>query len=203
MALTGTVVRCADWARLLNASQALREAQQQSDSSAAQAAATEHAARERGFAEGLQQGRAEGLRQVLSQLHEKDRVVARLQDELVLLVEQAVRELISLAGSEVVLRQQVVRAVTLARRHQNASLRVAPQCLPQAQALLLELAGDSAPTWLQVLPDANLSDCDMVLEAEGAIFDGRLHAQVQHWRAALQQALAPGGGAPQEQGHAD
>lgn len=183
------VVKRADWARLVSSAQALNQACEREALSQERSLAIEKASRERGHAVGLRLGREEGLRQVLGQLHEKQRVIEALNEELVDVVEKAVRGLLGAAGDEQLLRAQVQQAIAAARAGSGARLIVPLAHVDNAKRLAAECLGDPAPSWLVVQGDAALSGCDVVLEAEGAIFDGRIDAQVAHWRDAVADLL--------------
>jgi flagellar biosynthesis/type III secretory pathway protein FliH len=195
--LTGKLIRREDWSELLASNEALQRARQCEHDSQHKAAAAEQAARQRGFEAGLAQGREEGLRQVLQRLRDEQAFVRRLREQQVELLSHALADLLGNLPIGDVLRAQVQHCLDAARREQGSRLLVAPAQVEPARALVREcLSLDTTdwPDWLELLPSAELHDGDVVLEAHGAILDGRVQAQLSAWQRQVGTLLDSEGG---------
>jgi flagellar biosynthesis/type III secretory pathway protein FliH len=181
-------IRRDDFGRLVQAAELLRQARERADASAAHAAAAERAGRERGHAEGLREGTELGLRQVLARLHDEATQRKRRVDALAGLLADALGEVLAGVAPEALLRAQVRRALAAAGERQAARLLVAPARVDEARALLAEWHG-GVPAGVVVLASAQLGDGDVVLECQGAVFDGRIAAQLAAWRDAVHVLL--------------
>lgn len=143
-------------------------------------------------AQGLAQGRAEGMTAVLGTLDVERRMRELLANRLADVVEHCVRSMLGELGPQTLLRQRVLHLVRTAATPCAATLYVGPEQFIQAQAAVAELAetigGDVAA--LVVVSDAHCAVDALRLETKVGFVEASLELTLQETRDIVVRALA-------------
>lgn len=143
-------------------------------------------------AQGLAQGRAEGMAAVLGTLEVERRMRELLASRLADVVEHCVRNVLGELGPQALLRQRVLHLVRTAATPGAATLYVGPEQFALAQAAVAELAetigGDVAA--LVVVSDAHCAVDALRLETKVGFVEASLALTLQDTRDIVARALA-------------
>ncbi len=142
-----------------------------------------------GYSAGRVEGRHAGMIEVVAALQSEHVFLERLNDRIVSLIEEVVRGLLVEIDDPTWFRRRLEALLAKAGERKIVRLRVAPSCVEAAQAALTEVARIGKSEWVQVEADAALMEADVVIEANSAIFDGRISEQVVSLRSFLLEAL--------------
>ncbi len=143
-------------------------------------------------AQGLAQGRADGMVAVLGTLEVERRMRELLAGRLADVVEHCVRSVLGDLGPQALLRQRVLHLVRTAATPGAATLSVCPEQLAQAQVAVAELGetmgGDVAA--LVVVSDARCAFDTLLLETKVGFIETSLEVTLQDTRDIVLRALA-------------
>lgn len=169
----------------------LREAEAAAAQLRAQTSEILNTQRREAHAQGLAQGRAEGMVAVLGTLEVERRMRELLASRLADVVEHCVRSVLGELGPQALLRQRVLHLVRTAATPGVATLYVCPEQLVQAQAAVAELAetvgGDVAG--MLVVSDAGCAPDALRLETKVGFVEASLELTLQDTRDIVVRAL--------------
>jgi flagellar biosynthesis/type III secretory pathway protein FliH len=188
-ATTAKVLKRDEWARWQQAAGIQQLAGERLGQLDAELSEARRQGMEAGHAAGRLEGRRAGLAEVLDALHSEHVFVERLNGRLAGLVEDVVRGLLVEIHDPAWFRRRVGALLAKAGECKVVRLRVAPSQVDAAQAALAQTAAAGEAVWIRVEADAALADADVVIEADSAIFDGRIGEQVAAVRDLLLDAL--------------
>jgi flagellar biosynthesis/type III secretory pathway protein FliH len=202
---TARVLPPAQWAQWHHADAVQALAQQRLAQLDADIEASRQAGWQAGHAAGLAQGRRAGLVELLGTMRTEHEFVHRLHERLASLVEDAVRGLLVEVDDPQLFARRVAAVLQQAGERRVVVLRVALAQADAARAALAQShhAGDSA--WIRVEGDPTLGALDVIVEADTAIFDGRISEQIAALRDLLVDVmrLPPAANPSQPEGRAD
>lgn len=194
-ATTAKVLKRDEWARWQQAAGIQKLAGERLRQLDAELAEARRQGMEAGHAAGRLEGRRAGLAEVLAALHSEHLFVERLNSRLAGLVEEVVRGLLAEIDDPAWFRRRVRALLAKASDCRVVRLRVAPNQVSAAQEALAQTAAAGEAGWIRVEADPALAEADVVIEADSAIFDGRIGEQVMAVSDLLVQALRRPGGA--------
>lgn len=144
------------------------------------------------YAQGLAQGRAEGVVAVLGTLEVERRMRELLASRLADVVEHAVRSVLGDLGPQALLRQRVLHLVRTAATPGPATLYVCPEQLALAQSAVAELAQTigGEVTAMVVVSDAGCAVDELRLETKVGFVEASLELTLQATRDIVARALA-------------
>lgn len=203
LALQGRVVPREDWLRLFDTVTTLREAQAMRQAEHERLLQAQAAAEQQGFAAGLEAGRQQALNEVLALLHDKEKLLQALHQQLASLVQQGLHAVLERLDERTLLQAQVSQCLAAVRGCARARLLVAPSQVDEVRRWVTKTAQDTSP-WLEVQACDTLAATDAVVEGDGVVLDGRLHARLDQWREALRvqwQASSDDGKEPSDAQH--
>jgi type III secretion protein L len=190
------VLKEAEYAALLDATQVVQAAREEAERIAAQARHEAEDARRTGYAEGLERAQAEYAQQLVSQAVASERQLRALRDTMADIVVKAVGQFIADAPPEALFEAALLRVDSLIRQEPFIGIRVAPAQEAALRAVIARLRAD--PSWtmsVTVQPDASLPDGACVVQTASGTLEIGVDAQLEAFRRAVAGGALAGKGA--------
>jgi type III secretion protein L len=184
------VLKAADYAILTRAGEMLDLAAREAAAIRAAAGQVYAEEKERGYADGLAEGKMETAASMMETLTSGIDYLAGLEERVVDLVMQVVCKVIQGFDDKALVLGLVRKALTYARSQKRVTLRVCPGDAELVQAHLQELLRDHPGIGiLDVAADPRLQKGACLLESELGIIDAGLDVQLQGIRKAFLRQL--------------
>jgi type III secretion protein L len=183
------VLKEAEYSALLDATSVVKVARQEAGRSVEQAAHEADAARERGYAEGVERARSEQALQLLSEAVRTERQLQGLRVSMARIVARAVEQFVSEIDPSDLLEAALQRVDALIREEPFVTVHVAPAQEQALRAALSRLSPEMQP-WLRktrVVTDSALEDDGCVLQTPSGTLAIGMNAQLDAFRAALER----------------
>jgi type III secretion protein L len=187
----GAVIKAGEFAALLSAQDLLARAREEAAAIRAEAQAEYAREKERGYRDGLEQGKAEMAERVVATLSQSNLYFAKLESAIIDVVVKSTRRVIGELSDRERVERIVVKALELLRTQNNVRIKVAPA---QAEALKARveslLAAFPRIQVLDVQADPRLPEDGCVLETELGVIDATVETQLRAIQKALSKALS-------------
>lgn len=187
----GAVIKAGEFAALLSAQDLLARAQEEAAAIRAEAQAEYAREKERGYRDGLEQGKAEMAERVVATLSQSNLYFAKLESAIIDVVVKSTRRVIGEFSDRERVERIVVKALELLRTQNNVRIKVPPA---QAEALKARveslLAAFPRIQLLDVQTDPRLPEDGCVLETELGVIDATVETQLRAIQKALSKALS-------------
>lgn len=187
------ILKSADYAALLTANAALEVAQAEAARIRAEAVAAHAAERERGYAEGLEEGKAEMAERTFEAISRGVDFVENLESSTVNIVMRSLERLIGDMPPQEVAQGVVRKSLAYVRGQKQVTLRVCPAeaegVRAEVDALGLQLLGVEL---VRVVADRNLHTGACLLESDLGLIDASLKVQLAALRKAFDGQLKQG-----------
>jgi len=183
------VLKEAEYSALLDATSVVKVARQEAGRIVEQAAREADAARERGYAEGVERARTEQALQLLSEAVRTERQLQGLRVSMARIVARAVQQFVADIDASDLLEAALQRVDALIREEPFVTVHVAPAQEDALRAALSRLSPEMQP-WLRklrVVADAGLEDDGCVLQTPSGTLAIGMSAQLDAFRAALER----------------
>lgn len=186
----GPVLKAADYAASLAAEDVIAKAQLEAARIHAESAASYLQQKERGYRDGLEQGKAEMAEQIVATLGQSTVYFSKMEETLVGVVLKAVRRIIGEFDDSERVARIVRQALELLRNQGKVRLKVSPAQSEQLQARVEGLLTTFPRIeFLEVNSDARLPLDGCILETEFGVIDASVETQLRAIEKALIQAL--------------
>jgi len=182
------LIRRDEWAKLIEATDVLQLVEDLQATAESSRNEMLRDATEKGYRDGLEQGRQAGIQELLVQSHTSEQFIAAMTERIVDIAELAVRSLVAGSSSDEILRQQLREVVEVARAQKRPRLLVSEVNIEAAKQMLSHWF-PGGYEWLELQVDANLAAGDTVLECHELIVDGRMNARIDRWRKTVHKSL--------------
>ncbi|MBO1360442.1 type III secretion system stator protein SctL [Acetobacter sacchari] len=149
------------------------------------------AARKRGYAEGMEQAKAEIAHHILATAHAAASALRVIEESLPTLVGDVVQEMLGQVDLSEVLPIAIRHGVARVRRGTEVTLRLSPDCAPLLKTMLAELHDGGSVLRVDVDPTLGPGRC--VLESEFGTAELGLEAQMRVLRERLMAPLTVSG----------
>lgn len=184
------ILKSADYAALLTANAALEAAQAEAARIRAEAEAVYAAERERGYAEGLEEGKAEMAERTFEAISRGVDFVENLESSTVDIVMRSLERLLGDMPPKDVALGLVRKSLAYVRGQKQVTLRVCPEeadwVRAEVDALGLHLLGVGL---VRVVADRNLQTGACLLESDLGLIDASLKVQMAALRRAFNGQL--------------
>lgn len=195
----GKVVKAETFARLAEAEEILAEARQHAATLRARLEEDQERARQAGFAQGEEAGRAELATALAEATGRIESAFLGLEARIVNTVMNAVEEILGETGERAVMERAIRRVLAQARSETRLRLRVAEADFPMVNGLLTEILQDHPDiTFVDVAKDPKAAAGTCVLETDFGVVDASLETQLAAVRSGLINAFVghrrPAGG---------
>lgn len=186
LAVTGPIIRREAIEEIPRTVSILHEAEQMR-----QSLMVEHEqARQKGYAAGIEQGRASAVVEALEVLNNAQYVREKLSEDMVQIIAGALDKLLDEQVRRGISDSATRTALRQVDPTQSAQLLVSSDGLCDALELAQSQCGSPLPSWLTVRADDTLKSGDVVLVATGKLLDCRLDARLASWQANLKDRIA-------------
>lgn len=186
----GPVLKAVDYAASLTAEDVIAKANLEAARIQAESAEIYLQQKERGYREGLEQGKAEMAEQVVATLGQSTVYFSKMEETLVGVVLKAVRRIVGEFDDGDRVARIVRQALELLRNQNSVRLKVSPAQTEQLQARVDGLlATFPRIQFLEVNSDARLPLDGCILETEFGVIDASVETQLRAIEKALIQAL--------------
>lgn len=187
------ILKKADYAALLSANAALEAAQAEAARILTEAKAVYAAERERGYAEGLEEGKAEMAERTFEAISRGVDFVENLESSTVDIVMRSLERLLGDMPPQDVALGVVRKSLAYVRGQKQVTLRVCPAeaewVRTEVDALGLQLLGVGL---VRVVPDRNLQSGACLMESDLGLIDASLKVQLAALRKAFEGQLKQG-----------
>lgn len=187
------ILKSTDYAALLTANAALEAAKVEAKRIRAEAKATYAAERERGYTEGLEEGKAEMAERTFEAISRGVDFVENLESSTVDIVMRSLERLIGDMPPKDVTLGVVRKSLAYVRGQKQVSLRVCPAeadwVRAEVDAMGVQLLGVGL---VRVVPDRNLQAGACLLESDLGLIDASLKVQLAALRKAFDGQLKQG-----------
>ncbi len=186
----GPVLKAADFAAILESRDLVAKAEAEAAHVRAEASAHFLAEKERGYQEGLEQGKAEMAQQVVATLGQSTIYFSKVEKTLVDVVMQALRRIVGEFEERERVERIVRQALELLSNSSQVRLKVSPSQEEWLKTRVAALRG-SFPRiqLLEVKSDTRLPPDGCILETEFGVIDATVETQLRAIEKALVQAL--------------
>ena len=182
------VLKEAEYAALLDASQVIAVARREAQRIVAQAAQQAEDRQRRGYEEGLQAARAEVAQRLVSQALAAERQLRELRSAMAGIVVKALGQFMADADPALLFEAALLRVDTLIRSEAFISVRVAPAQEAALRQALARLRAQSDWTLaVSVQADASLPDGACVVNTGGGTVEVGVNAQLEAFRRAVER----------------
>ena len=181
------VLRMTEYARLVEANEALAAAKEQAAIIRGEAEQAYEDRKREGYEDGLMEGRMEQAEKMMETALQAVEYIEGLEDTLVKVVSSAVRKIIGELDDTECMVRVVRNALAVVRSQQKVLIRVAPVDEPgvrEALAAMLAASPDGGAL-LDVTADPRMKHGDCILECELGVVDASLETQLK----AIENAL--------------
>jgi type III secretion protein L len=186
----GAVIKARDYAALLSAEDVLAKAREEADLIRAEAQAEYAQQKERGYREGLEQGKAEMAERVVATMSQSNLYFSKLENVLIDVVVKSTRRVIGDFNDRERVERIVRKALELLRNQHNVRIKVPPAQAEALKARVEELlAAFPRIQVLDVQADPRLPEDGCVLETDLGVIDATVETQLRAIQKALSKAL--------------
>jgi type III secretion protein L len=186
------VLKEAEYAALLDASQLVEAARKEARRIVAQAEKQAEEHRRKGHEEGVQRAKAEYAQRLVSEAVASERQLRALRSSMAGMVVKAVGQFIADADPAELFEAALLRVDTLIRSEPFINIRVSPAQEPMLRVVLTKLHREAQWTMsIAVQPDASLPDGGCVVQTSSGTLDIGVDAQLDAFRRAVERS---GGG---------
>ncbi|MDL2290709.1 HrpE/YscL family type III secretion apparatus protein [Desulfovibrio sp. OttesenSCG-928-F20] len=190
-----SLLKAADYAKLVEAESILDLAREEAKAMSLAAQEAFAAEKERGYADGLAQGKAEMVERMMESLSAGVDYLEKLEGSLVDLVLNSMRKIIDGFDDKELVFGVVRKALSYARSQRRVVLRLCPDEAELVQEELAALQRDFPGIGLlDVVGDPRLTKGSCLLESELGIIDAGLDVQLAGIKKAFTQQLLHKGG---------
>jgi flagellar biosynthesis/type III secretory pathway protein FliH len=195
IAFSGGFVARGAFSSLKRADELLHQAQAYAHEKALLADEAFESQRREGYEAGYASGKSDGITAVLRTLEVDQRSRELLAVRMADVVEQCIRSVLGDIGPAEVFRRRVQHLVRTAPGTAPAVLHVSPSQAHVAQAVVAELARDSAASlnWLTVMSDDHCAPHVLVLETQVGFVDASIELTIEGVRDLIGKALLQAG----------
>jgi len=181
------VLKEAEYAALLDASQVVEAARAEAQRIVAQAEQDAEECRRTGHEEGLQRAQAEYAQRLVSEAMASERQLRALRTSMAGIVVKAVGQFIAEAQPADLFEAALLRVDTLIRHEPFVSIRVAPAQEADLRLVLARLRGEASWTMsVSVQPDAGLPAGGCVVQTASGTLAIGVDAQLEAFRRAIE-----------------
>ena len=170
------VIKQAEYAELVRASEIIRAAEARAAEIVAKAEADYKARYEAGYADGVEAGRMEHAEKVMETVLASVEFIENIESTVVSVVNQSVRKIVGDLDEDERIRRIVSTALAHVRGEQKVVVRVAPADEPTVSA---SLAAMTSSAFLNVVADPRLSRGSCILESNLGVIDASLETQLK------------------------
>ena len=182
------VLKEAEYAALLDASQVVEAARAEARRIVTQAVEEAEVSRRRGHAEGLESAKQQYAQRLVSENMASERQLHALRSAMANIVVKAVGQFIADAEPEDLFEAALLRVDTLIRSEPFINVRVAPAQEATVRLVLAKLRGDAHWTMnVTVQPDAVLPDGACVVHTASGTLEIGVDAQLEAFRRAVER----------------
>ena len=183
------VLKEAEYAALLDATQLLEAARREAERIVAQAGRQAEERQRRGYEEGVQSGRAEAAQRMASDALASERQLRELRGAMASIVVKAVGQFMADADPALLYQAALLRVDTLIRSESFVGVRVAPAQESALRRALARLRSESDWTLaVAVQADASLPDGACVVQTGSGTIEIGMQAQLDAFRKAVERA---------------
>ena len=182
------VLKEAEYAALLDASQLVEVARKEARRIVAQAEKQAEEHRRKGHEEGVQRAKAEYAQRLVSEAVASERQLRALRSSMAGMVVKAVGQFIADADPAELFEAALLRVDTLIRSEPFINIRVSPAQEPMLRTVLTKLHREAQWTMsIAVQPDASLPDGGCVVQTSSGTLDIGVDAQLEAFRRAVER----------------
>jgi type III secretion protein L len=182
------VLKEAEYAALLDATQVIGVAQQEARRIAEQAEAAAAQRERKGYEAGLERAKAEYAQQLVSEALATERQLRALRESMAAIVVKAIGHFMADADPAAQLEAALLRVDSLIRREPFVTVRVAPAHEAVLRGVIARLRDEAQWTMtIAVQPDATLVDGACVLHTPSGTLEIGLEAQLEAIRKAVER----------------
>ncbi len=186
VAPTVKILRAHDVQRFSEATNLLAEARQRAAAIVTEAEAEAEIRRQRGFQEGVREGKLKVAEQMMDTLNRMAVSLESIEEQVVHTVIRAVRKVIGDMEDRELIAEVVANLMASVRQTRAVNLRVHPDMVEHVRIRVTDLLRDH-PTlkYVDVVADSSLAARDCVLESEVGVIDAGVDVQL----AAIERSL--------------
>lgn len=189
------ILRAADHTALVEANVLLSRARADADEMLAHAREIYTSEKQRGYAEGLVQGKSEMAESMMHSIISSVDYLEKMEGMMVDVVMSALQKILDGIDHGELAVGLVRKALGYVRGQKKVILRISPDDLEAVQAALKDILQDKKDIGiLEITPDVRFERGACLLESELGLIDASLDVQIESIRAAFQHHL--GGGIP-------
>lgn len=183
----GARVSSDDTGAIATAEQVVAAAEAEAARIAEEAKAAAERERQRGYADGLAEGRQEILMQKLDLLDESVRYMESVELKMADIVMKALRKCVAEIGDRELVVQIVRKSMqAVVRNQRQITVKVAPEMVPVVRARLEQILADfPSVATANVVEDAHLSGTACVVETEAGLVEASVEGQL----AAIEKSI--------------
>lgn len=184
------IIKAATYANLLDARGIVEAAHTEALKITNQAKAQFESEKQRGFQEGLAEGKARIAQHMMESITSTITSLESFESEVVEIVLQAVKRILGELDKKELITKVAKNALALVKNQKRVTLRVCPK---DADRLTTEIDGMlakfSSIHFIDVVPDPRLGEGDAMLETDIGAVDARLETQLAIIRKSLTKAV--------------
>ncbi len=191
----GRVIRRDAYAEYVEASAVLERANQEAEKILADARDAFESEKQRGFAEGMDEGKMEMTVRMLDSAVESVNMISSMEDAIVDVVNRTVRTIVGEIDRHELVERLVKKSLMYVRDQKKVTIRLNPDDAEQVQERLESITRDfPSMVRIDIYPDVRLDPNMCMLETEMGVVDASLDKQLDLIEQALRKEVGSHGG---------
>ncbi len=184
------VIKAAEFEVYREAVEIIEQAHREAEKIAEQAAADYETEKQRGYADGIFEGKMQISEQMIGTVEKSVSYLGEIEQSMVEIVLSAVRNILGEIDDQGRIKSVVRKVLNTARDQKRVTLRVSKRDLAGVNSDLDNILRDfPGITFIDVEPDSRLQQGDCILETEIGVVEATLESQLQSVKNALKRNL--------------
>ncbi|HQU09546.1 MAG TPA: HrpE/YscL family type III secretion apparatus protein [Opitutales bacterium] len=186
----GKIIRAEEYATWVEAKDIRAEAEDYAQRKKAQALKDYKSEKQRGFEEGVEEGKAQAVEHMMSYVSRAVDSFGSFEEKIVTLVMQAIKQIIGEVDDQELIRRVVIKALEPAKSQKRVIIRVAPQQTKVIDAQVEALKEKfRSIDYIDIVRDERLKPGDCTIETDVGVIDGRMEVQLAAVKRSLDRII--------------